>query len=111
MGEFREDPAWRTRLAEAKKAFLAEQLGPPMLAEMQADTPVDTGALRASLDFDVIGDDLLRFAARQAYAAAVHDGHEVAYRGADGQTVRTGRYVDGQPYLTPTLYRRRGGAT
>ncbi|MEV8439180.1 hypothetical protein AB0425_17535 [Actinosynnema sp. NPDC051121] len=111
MGEFREDPAWRTHLAEMKKTFLAERLGPPMLAEMRADTPVDTGALRESLSFEVIGEDLLRFAARQRYATPVHEGHVVGYRDALGQVVRTATWVDGQPFMTPTLYRRRGGGS
>ncbi|GAA1281516.1 hypothetical protein [Saccharothrix xinjiangensis] len=109
--EFREDPRWREQLAARKRDLLETDIGPPVLADMQAATPVDTGALRNSLGFDVLSEDLLRFAARQRYAAPVHDGHEIVYRDADGTLVRTGRRVPGQPYMTSALYRHRGGAT
>jgi hypothetical protein len=111
VGEFREDPTWRANLAAAKREFLATTLGTPLLAEMKTDAPVDTGALRDSLRYDVLGDDHLRFSTDREYAAAVHDGHEIVYRDRDGQLVHTGRHVDGQPFMTPALYRRRGGAS
>ncbi|NUU26115.1 MAG: HK97 gp10 family phage protein [Streptomycetaceae bacterium] len=109
--EFREDPRWPAALGKLKREFLDTRLGPPILADMTASAPVDTGALRDSLRVDVLDDDHLRFSTDRDYAAAVHDGHEIAYRGPDGQTVHTGRYVDGRPYMTGPLYRARGGGS
>lgn len=109
MGEFHEESGWRAHLAPAKHELLEKKLGPAILGDMKVGVPVDTGELRDSLDFEVIGDDTLRVGSKdKEYAGWVEDGHLQAYRGPNGETVYTGQLVEGQPYMKPALFRERG---
>lgn len=110
MGEFKETPGWQAHVAVAKRNLLETKLCPAILADMVGGVPIDTGELRDSLDFEVIGDDIGRIGSRDAkHSAPVEEGHEIVYRGADGEKVHTGRMVPAQPYMKPALYRKRGG--
>lgn len=110
MGDFKETPGWQAHVAVAKRNLLETELCPAILADMVGGVPIDTGELRDSLDFEVIGDDIGRIGSRDAkHSAPVEEGHEIVYRGADGEKVHTGRMVPAQPYMKPALYRKRGG--
>lgn len=110
MGELRESPGWQTHVVAAKQDLMKTKLGPAILADMKGGCPVDTTRLVDSLDFEVIGDDLLRIGSRDVdYSAYVEEGHEIVYRAQSGELVHTGQYVEAQPYMKPALYRKRGG--
>lgn len=48
------DPDWLEQLRAAEFQLLDETFGPAILADMQAGTPVLTGRLRASEDYQVV---------------------------------------------------------
>src|SRR5437879_10579325 len=104
--EYREDPGWRDQLdPEARKWF--EGIVLDIGVDAEALAPVDTGALKQSIDAEVFG-DVGRVGSNLHYAGYVEDGHRVAYRGSDGQIHYTGTVVPPQGYLRPALYRKRG---
>ncbi|ANZ35252.1 hypothetical protein BBK82_03355 [Lentzea guizhouensis] len=110
MGEFREVAGWQAHVAVSKRELLEAKLCPAILADMVGGVPVDSGELRDSLDFEVIGDDVGRIGSRDAkHSGPVEEGHEIVYRDANGAKVHTGRMVPAQPYMKPALYRKRGG--
>lgn len=110
MGELREVPGWQAHVVAAKRDLMGDKLGPAILADMVGGVPVDTGALRDSLDFEIVDDDRLRIGSRdKEYAGWVEDGHLQAYSGPDGETVYTGQFIEGQPYMKPALLRKRSG--
>lgn len=80
-----------------------------VLRDMQAGCPVDTGALLASLDWGRTDDATTRVGSRDKdYSVYVEEGHEVVYRDrTTGMKVRTGRFVEPQPYMRPALFRER----
>ena len=105
MGLWIESSDWHEKVAERMSEIL-EEVAVQIEADAKAGAPVDTGDLKASIDHEVVG-RTARIGSNLDYAGWVEDGHRVAYRGADGETVFTGETVPPQPYLRPALYRTR----
>lgn len=51
-------PGWQDALRAAERTFFQTTLGPAILADMQGATPVLSGRLEASEDFQVTSDEL-----------------------------------------------------
>lgn len=124
------DPDWLENLRAAEYTMLDEQFGPAILADAQAATPVLTGRLQASEDYQVVETDdgpelqVGSFPDEDGpleYAAAT----ELGFHGMEwvreyvnhdfmgtGEAVvihahwRQGNTPE-QPYLRPALYRER----
>jgi hypothetical protein len=105
--EYVENSGWREQIAADNRALLARIVG-EVLVDARAGAPVDTGALRDSLESEVRG-ETGRIGTNENYGIYVEEGHRVGYAGPDGVTVFTGEVVPPQPYLRPALYRKRGG--
>lgn len=119
------EPDWLEQLRAAEYVMLDTDFGPAILADMQAGTPVLTGRLVGSEDYQVVetagGPPELQIGSFPdddgpvEYAAAV----ELGFRGPE--TVRTYQTASGrvvhehlregyspeQPYMRPALYRER----
>ncbi|QKV74539.1 HK97 gp10 family phage protein [Amycolatopsis sp. Hca4] len=106
MAEYHEAPDWREKIAADVRELFGQLVG-EVLDDAKRLVPVDTGHLRESLSSEING-DTARIGSDLNYALYVEEGHRVAYRGPDGETVFTGDMVPPQPYLRPALYRRRG---
>jgi phage gpG-like protein len=106
VAEYREEPDWREKVAADVRELFGQLVG-DVLDDAKRLVPVDTGHLRESLDSEING-DTARIGSELNYALYVEEGHRVAYRGSDGETVFTGDVVPPQPYLRPALYRKRG---
>jgi hypothetical protein len=106
VAEYREEPGWREKIAADVRELFGQLVG-DVLDDAKRLVPVDTGHLRESLDSEING-DTARIGTELNYALYVEEGHRVAYRDANGETVFTGDVVPPQPYLRPALYRKRG---
>ncbi len=106
MAKYHEAPDWREQIAAGVRDLFGQLVG-EVLDDAKRLVPVDTGHLRESLSSEVNG-DTARIGSDLNYALYVEEGHRVAYRGPEGETVFTGDTVPPQPYLRPALYRRRG---
>ncbi|WP_336156642.1 HK97 gp10 family phage protein [Amycolatopsis sp. VC5-11] len=106
MAEYREEPGWREKIAADVRDLFSRLTG-EVLEDAKRLVPVDTGHLRESLSSEIRG-DTARIGTDLNYALYVEEGHRVAYRGPDGETVFTGDVAPPQPYLRPALYRKRG---
>ncbi|WP_328448983.1 HK97 gp10 family phage protein [Amycolatopsis sp. NBC_00438] len=106
MADYREAADWREQISADVRELFGRLVG-EVLDDAQRLVPVDTGHLRESLSSEING-DTARIGSDLNYALYVEEGHRVAYRGADGETVFTGDVVPPQPFLRPALYRRRG---
>jgi len=71
-----------------------DSIGQTVTEEMKSLVPVDTGALQASIDYNVSGDDLT-FEATESYAGDVEYG-----------TAR----MEAQPYFNPAIDRNLGSS-
>lgn len=122
---FEWEPDWLEQLRAAEAVMLETEYGPAILADMQAGTPILTGRLVASEDFQVVevpdGPPELQIGSFEdddgpvEYAAATElgfDGEELVrtYETHTGHVVhehiRQG-YTPEQPYMRPALYRER----
>lgn len=106
MADYKETPDWREQIAADVRELFGRLVG-EIRDDAEAGAPVDTGNLRASVDSEING-DTARIGSDLNYALYVEEGHRVAYRGPDGETVFTGDVVPPQPFLRPALYRKRG---
>ncbi len=107
--EWREEAGWQANIAAAGRDLLDNHIGPAILQDMQHGCPVDTGRLLASLDTEMVDDSTLHVGSQGVhYAVYVVEGHRVVYRNRDGDLVDTGRFVPGQDFMRPALYRQRG---
>jgi hypothetical protein len=100
-----ETSGWQDDLRPDKDRWFGD-LVLDIAVDAEAITPVDTGELKQSIYAEVEG-DIGTIGAKADYALYVHDGHRVAWRGADDEIHYNGEFVPGQPFLTPALYRRR----
>jgi len=105
--EYMSNPGWRDEFDPVKRGWF-EDLVLRIGVTAEAIAPVDTGALRQSIDVEVQG-DTGRIGSNLHYAGYVEEGHRVAYRGSDGETHYTGDVVPPQPFLRPALYGEGGG--
>lgn len=117
------NPDWRIKLSLAETRFLNERLGPEILADMQAGTPVLTRRLRDAEKFEVIPGDppelhvgvypddegILPYKLAVEYGFhgeewvreyITHTGDVVHAHARRGNSPE-------QPYMRPALYRRR----
>lgn len=109
MAEVHEEDGWSAKVMADASRWLDEQIGGAILADMQAGCPVDTSDLLQSLDKGLTDDTTLRVGSRDVdYSVWVVEGHRVAYRGKDGNTVYTGAVVAPQDFMRAALYRQRG---
>ncbi|MEV6648062.1 HK97 gp10 family phage protein [Amycolatopsis sp. NPDC051371] len=106
MADYRETADWREQIAADVRELFGRLVG-DVLEDAKRLVPVDTGHLRESLSSEIHG-DTARIGSDLNYALYVEEGHRVAYRGADGETVFTGEVVPPQSFLRAALYRRRG---
>jgi hypothetical protein len=110
--DFAEASGWRAHVELAEMGLLDRDIGTPILADMVAGCPVDTGDLVGSLDKEVFTSVLgptLRVGSRDKdYSLYVEEGHLSAYAGPGGITVYTGGFVEPQPFMKPALFRQRG---
>jgi hypothetical protein len=89
--------------------FAEERLGPDIAGDARRYCPVDTGALKESIENHMEGDDIIVSATGGAdgrvYAAYLELGHRVYHpsTGITGPEV-----VPPQPFLRPALYQERG---
>jgi hypothetical protein len=94
--------AWR-KLAD-------ERLGPEVAGDARNFCPVDTGALKESIEHHLDGDDLIVSATGGAdgriYATYIEMGHRVFH---PSTRVVGPEVVPAQPFLRPALFQRRGG--
>lgn len=119
------EPDWLEQLRAAEAVMLQEDFGPPILADMKRGTPVLSGRLEASEDFQVVptpeGPPELQIGSFPddegpvAYAAATElgfDGEEIVrtYETSSGHVVhehmRHG-FTPEQPYMRPALWVER----
>lgn len=85
-----------------------DQVSRDVLTDMHAIVPIDTGALDESLTWGRTDDTTTRVGSKDKdYSVYVEEGHEIVYVNAAGVKVRTGRFVEPQPYMKPALYRER----
>ena len=110
--DFAEAADWRAHVVLAELDMLDNDIGVPMLADMVAGCPIDTGALVKSLDKEVFTSaesPTLRVGSKdQDHSLWVEQGHLSAYAGPGGVTVYTGGFVEPQPFMKPALFRVRG---
>jgi hypothetical protein len=108
VAEVHEEDGWHAKVMAQASQWLDEKIGGGILADMQAGCPVDTGDLLKSLDKGMTDDTTLRVGSRDVdYSVWVNEGHRVAYRGRDGNTVYTGAIVPPQDFMRPALFRKR----
>lgn len=107
--EVHDEEGWHEQVMAQARQWLDEKIGGGILADMKAGCPVDTGRLVTSLDKGMTDDTTLRVGSTDVdYSVYVNEGHRVAYRGADGNTVYTGEIVPAQDFMRPALFRKRG---
>jgi hypothetical protein len=107
MAQFVAEPGWHDHVMGIERDK-QDQVSKDVLVDMRAGCPVDTGALLESLDEGRIDDTITRVGSRDLdYSVYVEEGHEIVYVDAAGRKVRTGRFVEPQPYMKPALYRER----
>jgi hypothetical protein len=100
--EFVEEPGWHERVMEFAHAA-QDKVARDVLADMKAIVPVDTGALRESLDLGRIDDTTVRVGSKDKdYSVYVEEGHRIVAWGHE-----TGRFQPPQPYMRPALFRER----
>jgi hypothetical protein len=113
MTEYESDPDWRSHLATAKHDLL-DRASRDVLDDVLRACPVSPtgsngnppGHLRDH-QRRAIKDERARIGSDVDYSVWVEDGHRVAYRGANGETVYTGEVVPPQPFLRTALNRQR----
>lgn len=67
------EPGWEEHVERAAHTFLKDEIAPDILRNMQANCPVDTGALKASLSSEVQGLHA-RIGSDKDYAIYVEEG-------------------------------------
>lgn len=93
----------------AWRKLARERLGPEIAGDARDFCPVDTGALKESIEDHMDGDDLIVSATGGAdgrtYARFVEFGHRVYHpsTGVTGPEV-----VPAEPFLRPALFKQRG---
>jgi hypothetical protein len=103
------NPGWRSLVESAWTELAETRLGPDIAADARQFCPVDTGALKESIEHHMDGDDLIVSASGGAdgrtYASHVEMGHRVYHpsTGVTGPEV-----VPAEPFLRPALFQRRG---
>lgn len=108
MAEVHEEDGWHATVMAQASQWLDEKIGGAILADMKAGCPVDTSRLVNSLDKGMTDDTTLRVGSTDVdYSVWVNEGHRVAYRGQDGNTVYTGAVVPPQDFMRPALFRKR----
>lgn len=99
---------WREATREAWLKVATEVLGPEIADDARMLCPVDTGALKESIEHHMDGDDLIISATGGAdgrtYAAYVEFGHRVYHPSTGTVGPET---VPPSPFLRPALYTRR----
>lgn len=101
-----DDPDWHDKVkADLEGRF--RKLLDVMADDARTLAPVDTGLLKKSINSEVVDETTGIVRAGVYYAPYVEEGHRVAYRGADGQKHYTGEVVPPQPFLKPSLFRKR----
>lgn len=101
-------PGWQERLMERWRQFADAKLGPAITDDMRRYCPVDTGALRDSIEHHMNADALIVKATGGAegrtYAAWIELGHRVYHpsTGIVGPEV-----VAPQPFIRPAVYQVR----
>jgi hypothetical protein len=103
------EPGWEAEIEAAWTRFAEERLGPEIAADARRYCPVDTGALKDSIESHMEGLDLIVSADGGAdgrvYAAYVECGHRVFHP----STETTGpEVVPAEPFLRPALFTERG---
>jgi hypothetical protein len=101
------NPAWADiALDEGGMEIIDAHVGVPILADMKTFVPIESGALDASLGKEVVGHEIHIGSGKggtkaEPYAARI----ELGFHGEDS----LGRHYeqDGEPYMTPALYRER----
>lgn len=113
MADYESDPDWRNHLVDLKHDLLA-RASRDVLDDVQRGCPVSfdgsngnpPGYLRDHQRRAIEG-DAARVGSDVDYAVWVEDGHRVAYRGANGETVYTDAVVPPQPFLRTAINRKR----
>jgi hypothetical protein len=109
VAEVHDEDGWHARVMADARQWLDDKIGGGILADMKAGCPVDTSRLLNSLDKGMTDDTTLRVGSKDVdYSVYVVEGHRVAHRGKDGNTVYTGAVVPAQDFMRPALYRQRG---
>jgi hypothetical protein len=104
------NPDWEIHTLADWAKLAEERLGPEVAGDARELCPVDTGALKESIEHHLEGDDLIVSAKGGAdgrtYACYVEFGHRVYHpsTGVVGPEV-----VPEQPFLRPALFKRRDG--
>jgi hypothetical protein len=107
VGRWVEAPGWHKHV-EQDGHDAVDRVSAAVLEDMRQYCPVDTGELIESLDRGFTDDTTARVGSKGVkHSVYVEEGHEIVYRGADGELVRTGEFVEPQPYMRPALYQER----
>lgn len=103
-------PGWEEHVAAAVAEFFDTRLGPAISNDAKRYAPVDTGALRDSIEHHLEGKTLIISAKGGAggrtYAAWIELGHRV-YHPSTG--IVGPESVPPRPFLRPALYTERSG--
>lgn len=101
------EPGWHDHVQQIGQDK-QDQVSKDVLTDMHALVPVDTGALDESLTWGRTDDTTTRVGSTDKdYSVYVEEGHEIVYVDGQGRKVRTGRFVEPQPYMRPALFRER----
>jgi len=100
-----ENPGWHDELETPKDRWFGD-LVLDIGIDAEAASPVDTGRMKAEVYAETEGDTGY-IGSKAPYTLYVHEGHRVAWRGADGEIHYNGHWVPGQPFLTSALFRAR----
>lgn len=103
------DGGWQEQVLEAWDEYADTRLGPAIRDDAKRYAPVDTGALRDSIENHMGDDHALIVKAtgsdERTYALYLETGHRV-YHPSTG--VVGPEIVPPSPFLTPALYQQRG---